>query len=123
MKTKQEIRDWLLENAVNDLGALDLSDLDFSNFDGDVYINKMKVKKSLYQAFQDVGESLWQCYQNAGENLYQDCQTVGKDFINHKLNGDERWDEKENCVIRRKKYKKITKQQLAEMGYELTDEK
>lgn len=45
MKTKQEIRDWLLENAVGFSGNLDLSDLDLSDFDGNVYINYMKVKR------------------------------------------------------------------------------
>ena len=67
MLSKQEIRDWLLKNAVNDEGNLDLADLDFSDFDGDVLIYNMKVKKSLQQSFQIVGE-----------NLYQDFQRVGK---------------------------------------------
>ena len=67
MLSKQEIRDWLLKNAVNDEGNLDLADLDFSDFDGDVLIYNMKVKKSLQQSFQ-----------NVGENLYQDFQRVGK---------------------------------------------
>lgn len=67
MLTKQEIKDWLLKNAVNDEGDLDSADLDFSDFDGDVLIYNMKVKKSLQQSFQ-----------NVGENLYQDFQRVGK---------------------------------------------
>lgn len=67
MLSKQEIRDWLLKNAVNDEGNLDLADLDFSDFDGDVLIYNMKVKKSLQQSFQ-----------NVGENLHQDFQRVGK---------------------------------------------
>lgn len=45
-KAKQEIRDWLLENATDDEGNLDLSDLDFSNFNGNVLIDNMKVKKA-----------------------------------------------------------------------------
>ena len=67
MLSKQEIRDWLLKNAVNDEGNLVLSDLDFSDFDGGVLIYNMRVKKSLQQSFQIVGE-----------NLYQDFQRVGK---------------------------------------------
>lgn len=110
-KTIDEIRDWLLENAVDDSGDLDLSGLDFSNFDGDVYINRMKVKKSLNQDFQDVGECLWQGYQN-----------VGKEFYNHKLKDDEFWEDRGTHVIRRKKHKKITRKQLAEMGYELEED-
>ena len=67
MLSKQEIRDWLLKNAVNDEGNLDLADLDFSDFDGDVLIYNMKVKKSLQQSFQ-----------NVGENLHQDFQRIDK---------------------------------------------
>ena len=123
MKTIEEIRDWLLANAVDDKGDLILSELDLSNFNGDVYINRMKVKKSLWQDCQEIGESLWQDCQYVGENLHQDFQTVGKEFYNHKLNKNEYWEEKETFVIRRKNHKKITKQQLAEMGYELEEEK
>lgn len=93
MLTKQEIKDWLLKNAVNDEGDLDLSDLDFSDFDGDVLIHSMKVKKSLYQDYQAVWGS-----------LYQHNQQVGEDFINHKLKDGEYWEEKRwlvNGVIRK----------------------
>lgn len=95
MLTRQEIKDWLLKNAVNDEGDLDLSDLDFSDFDGDVLIHSMKVKKSLYQDYQTVWGS-----------LYQHSQKVGEDFYNHKLKDGEYWEEKRclvNWVIR--KYK------------------
>lgn len=44
MLSKEEIKKWLLENCVNEYGKLDLSGLDFSDFDGDVYIFGMKVK-------------------------------------------------------------------------------
>ena len=133
MKSIGEIKKWLLENRKDKNGDLDLSDLDFSDFDGDVYINNMKVKKTLYQSHQEVGENLYQAFQKVdkdlfqgqqevGENLYQENQEVYKYFYNHKLNEDEYWEEKETYVIRRKKLKKITKQQLAEMGYELEEE-
>lgn len=49
MKTKKEIKKWLLENCVNNLGNLDLSGLDFSDFKGNVIIGQMKVKWSLDQ--------------------------------------------------------------------------
>ena len=92
MKTIEEIRDWLLANAVDNEGDLILSDLDLSDFDGDVYIDDMKVKKSLHQDCQKVGE-----------NLHQDCQKVGGKFINQKLYPNEYWEEKEFCVVRKKR--------------------
>lgn len=49
MLSKQEIKKWLLENCVNEMGNLDLSGLDFSDFDGNVDISYMKVKLSLSQ--------------------------------------------------------------------------
>lgn len=133
MKSIEEIRDWLLANAVNNEGDLDLSDLDFSNFDGDVYINKMKVKKNLFQDCQKVGEdlfqkgqevgkSLYQYYQKIGGSLHQYGQKVGGDFYNHKLNEDEYWEEKRDCVVRIKKLKEITLWELEKMGYKLKED-
>ena len=43
MNKKQLIKEWLLKNCVNAKGHLDLAHLDFSDFEGDVYINHMKV--------------------------------------------------------------------------------
>lgn len=123
MKSIEEIRDWLLANAVNNEGDLYLVGLDLSNFDGDVFISKMKVKNDLYQNFQIVGKDLLQYCQDVGKSLYQDSQKVGEKFYNHKLKKDEYWEEYEDYVVRTKRHKKITKQQLAEMGYELEDEK
>ena len=37
--TAKEITEWLLENCVGSDGNLVLSNLDFSDFDGDVYIS------------------------------------------------------------------------------------
>lgn len=143
MKKIQEIRDWLLKNAVDDEGNLDLSNLDFSDFDGNVFINYMRVKRSLYQNCQEVGDSLlqrnqivaknlYQDSQNVGgellqnnqkvkENLYQSNQTVGKNFYNHRLKDNEYWEEEGSYTIR-KNHKKITRKQLAEMGYKLEDD-
>lgn len=124
MKTEQEIKEWLLKNAVDDTGDLCLIGLDFSDFDGDIYINHMKVKRNLFQDFQIVKRNLYQSGQEVDKNLYQSRQKVGESFFNHKLENNEYWEEYEDYVMRRKKkLQKITKQQLAEMGYELTDEK
>lgn len=112
MKKIQEIRDWLLENAVDEEGDLYLIGLDFSEFDGDVYISSMKVKNDLFQNFQIVGRNLHQAHQN-----------VGEDFYNHKLEGDEYWEERRDCVVRRKKLKEITLEELEKMGFKLKGEK
>ena len=134
MKKIEEIRDWLLKNAVDNDGDLYLNGLDLSDFDGNVYINYMKVKKKLYQDCQIVGGSLYQDCQNVGENLWQDNQIVGKDlmqqfqnvkgvFYNHKLNDDEYWKEEERYVIRKNKVKEITLEELEKMGLKLKEEK
>lgn len=121
MLSKQKIRNWLLENATNDEGNLDLSDLDFSNFDGNVFINYMKVKRSLFQNRQEVGGDLLQNEQIVDEDLHQDYQTVGENFYNHKLDKGEYWDESKDFVVRRKKLKEITLEELEKMGYKLKE--
>jgi transcription termination factor Rho len=60
MKSKEEVRDWLLENCMDEDGDLDLKNLDFSKFNGDIYISNMKVKNSLFQSCQKVGGRLFQ---------------------------------------------------------------
>lgn len=103
MKSKEYIKKWLLKNAVNKNGHLDLSYLDFSDFDGDVFINHMKVKGTLWQNFQEVEEDIYQDCQATGRHLCQDCNNVGGDlsqimqrvngnFYNHKLKDDEYWE-------------------------------
>lgn len=119
MKKIGEIRDWLLENAVDEEGDLDLSDLDFSNFDGDVYICDMKVKKRLFQNYQKVGESLLQNNQIVDKDLWQSYQKVGGEFYGHKLDENEYWDESKFYVVRRNKIKEITLEELEKMGYKL----
>ena len=79
MKTRLEIRNWLLENAVDEDGDLMLDYLDFSEFDGDVIISEMKVKGNLSQDFQEVKGDLYQGHQEVQGNLFQD---------NHEVQGD-----------------------------------
>lgn len=76
MKTKEEIKKWLLKNCVNEYGKLDLTGLDFSDFDGDVYTFGMTVKKNLDQGFQEVGGNLNQSGQKVKGNLDQGFQYV-----------------------------------------------
>lgn len=102
MKSKKEIKEWLLENCIDEFGDLHLSNLDFSDFDGNVYIDKMKVKKSLlqdyqqvgcrlYQSWQTVGGDLLQNWQKVGGNLGQCFQQVGGDFLTQTLDDDEEY--------------------------------
>ena len=80
MKTIEETTKWLLENRKDTNGDLNLIGLDLSNFDGDVYICNMKVKKSLHQDYQKVGKSLFQDSQEVGESLFQNNQKVGENL-------------------------------------------
>lgn len=80
MKTKKEIKAWLLENCVDCAGNIDLSELDFSNFDGNVFIRKMKVKNNLWQDRQETGGDLHQSDQRAEGIIYQENQKA-KDGI------------------------------------------
>jgi hypothetical protein len=80
-KTIEEIRDYLIKNRTNEDGDLDLADLDFSGFDGNVDISGMKVKYTLLQDHQEVGFNLWQDNQEVGEDLFQDYQEVGRNLF------------------------------------------
>lgn len=126
MKTRTEIRDWLLSNAVSEHGDLWLHDLDFSDFDGDVFINDMIVKRSLYQYDQTVSGNLYQSYQDVkgdlaqfeqkvGGKLDQSRQTVGDDLYNNSSTyGGKLYEEPSTKAL-----KKITIDELKEMGYEI----
>ena len=144
MKTKQEIKRWLLEHCVDRYGNLDLSSLDFSDFEGNIFIGYMKVKNNLYQYYQMVGGSLFQScqvvdgdllqygqkvqgnlnqsYQTAGRDLFQYSQSVGVNLFSQKLENDEVWEDKDYCMMRVKKLKEITTDELAKMGYKLKGE-
>ena len=58
--TKEDLKVILLDNFIDEDGNLDLSFLDFRNFDGDVNISYMKVKYDLIQNFQQVEGNLRQ---------------------------------------------------------------
>jgi len=72
MKSIEDVRDYLLKNRTDESGDLDLSELDFSEFDGSVMIRFMKVKHDLFQDYQTVGEDLMQDHQKVVKNTYQD---------------------------------------------------
>lgn len=115
--SKKEIKKWLLENCVDEDGDLNLTDLDFSDFDGDIYTSGMKVKQTLYQNFQKVGVDLIQNFQKVNRDLYQSCQKVdgdlwqhsqivGGEFLNYKLLNHEEWERHTGYVKRVKKENK-----------------
>lgn len=105
MLSKEEIKKWLLDNCIDENGDLDLRDLDFSDFEGDVDISGMSVKKNLMQNLQEVGGylcqdnqiveedldqheqrvkgTLCQYGQEVGKNLIQEKQKVGGDLFQH----------------------------------------
>lgn len=72
MISRKELKELLLEHALDALGNLDLSGLDFSDFDGNVYLNNLKVKKDLYQYSQRVGQTLYQNTQKVRQTIHQE---------------------------------------------------
>ena len=90
MKTKEEIKEWLLNNCINENGILNLSGLDFSDFEVDIDISNMKVKGNLHQGNQEVKGDLSQNSQEVKGNLYQSFQEVEGNLYqrNQKVEGD-----------------------------------
>lgn len=80
MKTKTEIKEWLLDNAVDEDGDLMINDLDFSDFGGNVYINNMKVKGDLYQNGHEVQGNLYQSNNEAQGNIHNKNNKYGGDL-------------------------------------------
>src|SRR5574344_2168417 len=77
------------------------------------------VNGNLYQNSQTVKGDLYQHCQTA-EDLYQNCQNVSKDLVSQKLEKDEEWvdfEESDYAVMRAKKLKEISLDELAKMGY------
>lgn len=107
MKDIVEIRDWLLENAVDEDGNLVLSDLDFSDFEGNVYIDDMKVKYYLSQSRHEVEGNLSQSYQKVKGNFHN---------VNNEYGG-ELYEMPSTQLL-----KEITLEELSELGYKLKGE-
>ncbi len=82
--TKEDLKVIFLDNFINKYkdGSLylNLIDLDFSDFNGDIYISGMKVKKNLYQSCQEVKGDLFQDNQEVKGDLFQDNQEVKGDL-------------------------------------------
>lgn len=126
MLSLKETKEWLLRNRINQLGELDLTQLDFSDFDGNIYINNMKVKGNLFQDCQTVKGNLNQSYQKVKFDLFQHSQQVNGDLYSHLLNENEVWEptfsKTASFAVRKRNLILITKQELNEMGYDLIKE-
>ena len=116
--TIEKVRDWLLENRVDGEGDLNLIGLDFSEFDGDVHIGKMKVKRDLIVNGQDVQGDLFQGNLKVQGNLFQSRQEVQGNYYSRgiEVNGDIEFEKPTKML------KKITLDELKEMGYELMED-
>lgn len=124
-KSKKEIKKWLLKNCVDDNGDLDLSYLDFSDFDGNVILDHMIVKGNLSQSYQTVKHCLVQAYQKVGTDLYQfkqnvkldmydDEHEVEGDFITQTLKDDEEYKIINNETYIVKKTEELSKEEIEE---------
>ena len=96
MKKIEELRNYLLENYVDEYGDLDMGGLDFSDFEVDVYIGNMKVQGDLFQSGQEVQGNLYNRHNKYSGHLYEEPST--------------------------KLLKEITLDELAKLGYKLKGE-
>ena len=81
-----------------------MCDLDFSDFNGDVYIGYMKVKGDLYQNGHEVQGNLYQSNNEAQGSLHNKNNKYGGDLY-----------ETPSTKI----LKEVTAEELAELGYKL----
>ena len=76
----EETKKWLIANCVDENGNINLSGLDFSDFNGDIDISNMRVKGDLRQRCQKVEGNLNQANQEVKGDLYQCSQKVEGDL-------------------------------------------
>ena len=90
MLSREEIKKWFLDNCVDRNGDLNLSDLDFNDFEGDIFINHWKVKHDMWFQKHEVDGDLWQGNQVVQGDLNQSWQVVMKDLnqYNQEVQGD-----------------------------------
>lgn len=129
MKTIEHLRDYLLENHVDEYGYLDIQGLDFSEFDGDVDISHMEVKGDLYQESQKVQGELYQESQKVQSNIHQGYHEVKGDLYqcNLKVEGNyhcKNVQVKGDIFVTKptRLLKEVTAEELAELGYKLKGE-
>ena len=107
--TKKELVKFLVDNFTDEDNRLDLSGLDFRDYElVTVEISKMKVNGSLFQSYHEVNGNLFQRSHKVSGSLLEGFSTYGEDYSYKKP---------------AKQLKKITLEQLKEMGYELEEKK
>jgi hypothetical protein len=74
MKTKEEIKQFLLENATNEYGLIDLSNIDFGN----LRLNFSGIKAETIDNYSQKAETIYNHYQEAKTiyNRYQKAETI-----------------------------------------------
>lgn len=108
-------------------------DLSFWEVKGNLYQNSQTVNGNLNQSCHIVKGDLDQSCQTAkniyqgsqkAENLFQSHQNISKDLVSQKLEEDEEWVDyqgSERAVIRAKKLKEISLDELTKIGYKLKE--
>lgn len=91
MKNKEELKQYLLKNYVDEDGNLDLTGLDFSDFEGNVRISHMTVKKNLIQNSQIVFGTLDQSNQHVQKDMFDSSNIVKGKFLTQTLNFNEKY--------------------------------
>ena len=79
-KRKLKKEEVLKHLFTNNVGDLDLSELDFGNFSGNVILTGMKVGNNLYQSTFIVKGDLYQENYRVNGNVYRDCYIVKGDL-------------------------------------------
>ena len=89
MKSKEEIKTWLLENATNEEGQIDISNIDFG--DKEVILDQIKAvciynrrqeAKSIENYNQKADTWILNDYQKAKERIYNGPQEAGEMILN-----------------------------------------
>ncbi len=115
-----QVKEWLLANCINEFGDLDLGYLDFSDFDGDVCIDNLTVKKDLYLNNAKVKGSIYQEDQKAGQDIFQGEQEFGGVLLTQNTSGlifVENWD---MGVVYKNKKEKLTLEEIEEkLGFKV----
>ena len=126
MNTTEELRNYLLENYVDVFGDLVLNGLDFSDFNGDVFIHNMKVKGDLFQSNHEVQGDLFQYSHEVKGDLFQSDHDVqgsleqsyhevkGNLYNQNNKYGGKLFEEPSTKIL-----KEVTAEERAELGYKL----
>ena len=90
-KTIDEVRDYLIENRTyegKDFKYLDLTGLDFTNFDGNIVLNNIHTNNNLLQSFHTVKGNIWQTEHEVEGSISQDAHHVKGDVYQGYIHTD-----------------------------------